>query len=110
MAGSSPAMTVRCLVRSRFCEAALRKGYALHRARDTWLTPPPCAAPVRPCTTRIPRPRPLRCSAARGCARNSLDVGPFCQIDRRRRHGPVDHGDEIGIGDAEMVEQEFAAL
>jgi hypothetical protein len=25
----------RCLVRSRFCEATLRKGYALHRARDT---------------------------------------------------------------------------
>jgi hypothetical protein len=25
----------RCLVRSRFCEAALRKSYALHRARDT---------------------------------------------------------------------------
>src|SRR5947209_18020287 len=24
-----------CLVRSRFCEAALRKGYALHRARET---------------------------------------------------------------------------
>ena len=24
----------RCLVRSRFCEAALRKSYALHRARD----------------------------------------------------------------------------
>jgi hypothetical protein len=23
------------LVRSRFCEAALRKSYALHRARDT---------------------------------------------------------------------------
>jgi uncharacterized protein YjbI with pentapeptide repeats len=25
----------RCLTRSRFCEAALRKSYALHRARDT---------------------------------------------------------------------------
>jgi hypothetical protein len=25
----------RCLVRSRFCEAALRKSYALHRARGT---------------------------------------------------------------------------
>jgi hypothetical protein len=25
----------RCLRRSRFCEATLRKSYALHRARDT---------------------------------------------------------------------------
>src|SRR3954468_3272730 len=25
----------QCLVRSRFCEAALRESYALHRARDT---------------------------------------------------------------------------
>jgi hypothetical protein len=28
----------RCLVRSRFCEAAFRKSYALHRARDTRLS------------------------------------------------------------------------
>ena len=37
-------------------------------------------------------------------------VGPFCQLDRRRRHRPVDDGDEIGIGHAEVIEQEFAAL
>src|ERR1700736_5662769 len=35
---------------------------------------------------------------------------PFCQFDWRGRHGPVDDGDEIGVGDAEMVEQEFAAF
>src|ERR1700687_3786993 len=25
---------------------------------------------------------------------------PFCQFDWRGRHGPVDDGDEIGVGDA----------
>lgn len=32
------------------------------------------------------------------------------QFDRRRRHGPIDDGDEIGVRDAEMVEQKLAAL
>src|SRR6266849_10978695 len=36
--------------------------------------------------------------------------GPFRQLDRRRRDGPVDDGDEVSAGDAEMVEQEFAAF
>src|SRR3981081_2441751 len=36
--------------------------------------------------------------------------GPFRQLDRRRRHGPVDDSDEISVGDAEMVEQEFATF
>src|SRR5260370_3036149 len=35
---------------------------------------------------------------------------PFRKLDRRRRHGPVDYRDEVGVGDAEMVEQEFATL
>ena len=36
---------LRRLVRSRFCEAALRKSYALHRARDTvpYFAPAFCA-------------------------------------------------------------------
>ena len=32
---------------------------------------------------------------------------PFRQFDRRSCHRPVDDRDEIAIGDAEMVEQEF---
>ena len=35
---------------------------------------------------------------------------PFFKFDRRRRHGPVDDCHQISVGDAEMVEQEFAAL
>src|SRR3954454_7991326 len=33
-----------------------------------------------------------------------LHVRPFGELDRRRRHGPVDDRDEIGVGDAELVE------
>ena len=37
----------QCLLRSRFCEAALRKGCALHRARET--LPSFHGAPCAPC-------------------------------------------------------------
>ena len=49
-----------------------------------------------------------------GTAAQPLVIGlygrPFRQFDRRRRHGPVDDRDEIRIGYAEMVEQEFPIL
>jgi uncharacterized protein YbjT (DUF2867 family) len=36
----------------------------------------------------------------------ALDRAPSLQVDRRR-DVPIEHGDHIGIGDAEVVEQEF---
>jgi hypothetical protein len=39
----------------------------------------------------------------------AFHIRPFRKLDRRRRHGPVDDGDEVSVGDAEMVEQELAA-
>ena len=35
---------------------------------------------------------------------------PFREFNRRRRHRPVDHRHQVGIRDAEMVEQELAVL
>src|SRR5260370_11593557 len=34
---------------------------------------------------------------------------PIRQFDRRGRHGPVDDGDEVGVGPAEVIEQVFPA-
>src|SRR5262245_44644543 len=32
-----------------------------------------------------------------------LDRGPLREIDRRRRLGPVQDSDEVGVGDAEVI-------
>jgi hypothetical protein len=50
---------------------------------------------------------------ARACLEAIEIVGdrrPFLQFDLRRSHAPVQYGAEIGVGDAEVIEQEFAAF
>ena len=74
------------------------------------VTPPPYAARVRPYTVRTPRRKLSRCWAGAQPLVIGLHIRPFRQFDRRRRHRPVDDGDEVGIRHAEMIEQEFAAL